>query len=286
MASFDFVKASLDGLRFAWRQRADLVKFAFPVIFVGVFCNLLIIYSGVGEDILRAGLVQIPALFAQGYFFSELVRYALFGEAFVYWGYTRRSRIEGYVEVYRERQLDLWRKKCVQGGMIVYVLFTLVSSAFLGFLRFYNGPEPVPEGQAAARSLELADMPVFILESAIILLGIMGMLWVVRLGFAYIPLAAGYSAKSYLKGIRGLYSSVPLFLCSVIVAFMILAPFLLLLMFFGGLFAEALGPRIVAFVILLEFYKIAVLSVTTIACAYGIRDMLGGLPRQGGGADL
>lgn len=284
MASFDFVKASLDGLRFAWRQRADLIKFSFPVIFVGVFCNLLIIYTGVEGDILRTGLMQIPALFAQGYFLSELVRYALYGEAFVYWGYTRRSKIEGYVEAYRGRQLDLWRKKCVQGGMVVYVLATLVSSATLGFLRFYAGPEPAAEGQPAARSLELADMPVFILESAILLAAMMGMLWLVRVGLVYIPLAAGFSARSYFRGIRGLYSSVPLFLCSVVVAFILLAPFLLCLMFFGGLFAEVPGPRIVAFVTIWEFYKTAVLSATTVACAYGIRDMLGGLPRQGGGA--
>lgn len=283
MASFDFIKASLDGIRFAYAHRTDLFKFAFPILFVGVFCSLLVIHNGLERDILRSGLVQLPVFFAQGYFLSELVRYALFGEAFVYWGYTRRSRVEEYAQTYRERQLDVWRKRRVQGGMIIYVLFTVVSNGLLGGLKFVAEQNAPPETRPPPAALELADMPVFILESAAFLLVMMAVVWLVRVGFIYIAFSGGYGVKDYFRQLRGLYSSVSLFMSSALIALVMLAPLIFLIFVFEGFLRDTPGLRIVFLVILLELYKLIVLIVSTVACSYGIRDMFGGLPREGAG---
>lgn len=270
MASFDFVKATLDGYRFAWVRRADLIKFSIPVVFVSVFCNLMVIYTGAEENALREGLILLPAFFAQGLFVAELVRYTLYDEPFILWGYTRRSHLEEFTELYRERQLDTERKRHVQGGMVIFVLVSIINSV----LRGLSGPLAEGGEDSPASSPALEDFPVFVFQSAIVAVILLVALWFVRVGFLYIGFSAGYGIKAYFKKLKGLSSSVSLFLCAFMIFFLMAVPLALMYGFLGQLLAESPGIKVVSLVVFGEMSKVLAQVVTTIGCSYGVREMM------------
>lgn len=282
MASFDFVKVTVEGYRFAWRSRTDLVKFAFPVVFVGVFCSLMVIYTGNESNVLRRGLIMLPAFFAQGFFFAELARYTLFAEPFVLWGYTRRSRIDAFGQLYHERQADFWRKSRIQGSMVIYVLLNVVNSALEGVSDLVKQAQGEPP-PAFSGPLTLTDLPALFFSSALFALVLVFALWSVRLGFLSVGFSAGYSIKAYFRTLKGLYSSVPFLLTVVLVMLTVFIPAVILENFLVNIFADLPGVRILTLVMLRQTVQVFILTFITIACAYGIRDMMGGLPRQGSG---
>lgn len=268
----------MDGYRFVWKERLEIFKFSFPVLFICVFFNLLAIYTGADDDILRRGLVTLPSTFVLGYFLCELVRYTLFNEPFVVWGYTRRSRIESFSDHYRTRKLDIVRRRSVSGGVVFFVLFWMFNDVFAGLGELIN-----KSGYESKKSatLSLEALPGFILESGMILLIILGLFWFVRVGYIYVSFSAGYDLRSYFRRLQGLYSSVPLFLCSLLVGLLLVIPVAVVNGFISVLMQDAVVYRFVLMQVLEQVVIVTFFIINTAACSFGIREMMGGLPRSG-----
>ncbi|MBK6896014.1 MAG: hypothetical protein IPH06_05425 [Alphaproteobacteria bacterium] len=274
MASFDFIKAAVKGYQFVWLHRVELLKFSFPVVFIGVFCEFVIIQAGMEENILRRGLLDLPAVFAQGYFLAELVRYAIYGEPFVLWGYTRRSKLEEFNALYVSRMQDARRRSIIYASVILFVLQMVVADVLMGLSALGAEKEIKPPPEAMSTADVLSSLP----EAFIAVLILFAAFWSIRLGFLYVSLALGYGIREYLQKLRGLSSSVSLFLCSFFVMLLLVFPAEMLLKLLTIIFADLPAVWVVTTAIVREYIAIILLSVVTVASAYGIKDMVEGPP--------
>lgn len=274
MASFDFIKATIKGYQFVWVHRVELFKFSFPVVFIAVFCEFVIIQAGMEENLLRRGLLDLPAVFAQGYFLVELVRYAIYGEPFVLWGYTRRSKIDQFKELYLQRMQDFRRRALIQAALILYVLQMVVADVLMGLSALGAQKEGQPPVEAMSQADILAGLP----EVIIALLFLIAAFWCVRLGFLYVSLSMGYGIREYLHKLRGFSSSVNLFLCSFFVMLLLVFPAEMLFKLLTLVFADFPAMWVVTTAIVREYIAIILLSVVTVASAYGIKEMVEGPP--------
>ncbi len=266
MAGFDFVDAASKGYHFVWTNRSYIAKFAFPVLFITVFCNLMIFFYGLEDNLLRGSLVAMPASFAQGLFLAELVRYAIFNEPIIYWGYVSRKEFNKYKDMYMERQNDKVRRASIHASIALYILPYALTLLAIGLVEFYNGREAVP---AQAPTPNLATFLVFALSLS-------AMVWLVRVFFLYVAVAMGYSIKNYMKKISGMYSSVCFIMGNLIVIF----PMLMLVSGFNTMVYNLFSGYPVATILLVTIISsaggIIILSIMTVAMAYGIREMLEG----------
>lgn len=274
MASFDFIKAAVKGYQFIWTHRVEWFKFSFPVVFIGVFCELVIIQAGMEENFLRRGLLDLPAVFAQGYFLVELVRYALYGEPFVLWGYTRQSKIEEFKTLYTLRMQDVRRRSLIQAAIALYVLQVVVADVLMGLSALGAKKEIAPSAQAMSQADILSGLPEFILALLILFAAI----WSVRLGFLYISVSLGYGIRDYLHKLRGLSSSVGLMLCSFFVMLILVFPANMLFKILALVFADNRALWVVTTTVLHEYITMILFSVISVACAYGIKEMVEGPP--------
>ncbi|MGB3213239.1 MAG: hypothetical protein WBC26_00570, partial [Alphaproteobacteria bacterium] len=84
--------------------------------------------------------------------------------------------------------------------------------------------------------------------------------------------------REYLHKLKGLSSSVSLFLCSFFVMLLLVFPAEMLLKLLTIIFADLPAVWVVTTAIVLEYIAIILLSVVTVASAYGIKDMVEGPP--------
>ncbi len=274
MASFDFIKAAVKGYQFVWIHRVELFKFSFPVVFIGVFCEFVIIQSGMEENILRRGLLELPAVFAQAYFLAELVRYAVYGEPFVLWGYTRQAKIEEFKTLYALRIQDNRRKSLIQAAIVLYVLQTILLDVFIGLSALGAQKELRPSSEVVSQVDVLSSLPEIFISGVIVFAAF----WSIRLGFLYVSLALGYGIRHYLHQLKGFSSSINLFLCSFFVMLIIVFPAEMLQKILTLMFADLPAVWVVTTAILREYITIVLLSVVTVASAYGIKEMVEGPP--------
>lgn len=269
MASFDFVDAAAKGYEFVWVNRVVISKFAFPVIFVKIFCLLTLIVTEVGDNILRQGLVLLPGTVMEAVFLVGLVRFAHHKEPFLYWGYTRHSRIKEYTQLYNERQHDLRRRQSVHAAVIYYIIINLSMFLLNSFIS-----EPKPSVSNAVLLPPTFGVFVFIMFFLTVFV------WSIRLLIVYIPVAMDYTISEYLRKIEGVQSSIFLFLCLMIT----LVPLLLVL--FSGLgvalviFADFDAFKIIFVCSLLVIGALIISSITTLGFSYGIKQMMENQSRE------
>ncbi len=270
MASFDFFKAVTRSYKFVGKNFEYLAVQAFPVIFVVLFCNLLILYMGVEGNVLRAGLMLLPAYFVQGYFYSQLVRFKMYGEPILFWGYVRKKNIPEYQKNYLDREADPKRKADIMAGTILYLL------PFL-FLHALNGIRANAIADRMATEQEIAEAapdPTFVTFIVVMLL-IMAIIWTFKLFFIYVAAARGISIRDYFKSMAGMNSSSCMLFVIVLGAFPILLGtfFIMALMMATGL-STSVGFLIAQ--VLLSAATVFAWGVVTIAIAFGIEEVFDG----------
>ncbi|MCB1680943.1 MAG: hypothetical protein H6858_08755 [Rhodospirillales bacterium] len=273
MASFDFLKAAIKGYQFAWFHGAELFKFSFPVVFIGVFCELVVIQSGMEENILRRGLLELPATFAQGYFLCELVRYVIYNEPFVLWGYARSSKIGEFQTLYTQRMADRPRKALIQGAVIFYVFQILVATMLWGLSRM---AAEIPVDAGSVESVNGPDLLTGLVNLSVVVLILLAAFWSIRLSFLYISFAMGYGVRRYLRKLAGFSSSASLFLCSIFVFLFMLFPAEMVLKILTMALADFPAVWVVLATIVQQYVTVIFHTVMTISAAFGIKEMVEG----------
>ena len=190
MASYDFIDATNRGYGFVWKNRMLILKLAaFPFV-VKFVCLLAISAFGLDNNFLRAGLLQLPAMFIEGWLIANILRLAFFNDI--------GANLTGDPE--RDQKALYNKTRDLMAGTIVYVLLQLTGFAMIGAIGV--DPEMMAQQQQSAPERE-PSMQMFIVA----MLVLTALLWMLRVYFLYIPVMLGYSMKEYFRKMAGLGSS-------------------------------------------------------------------------------
>lgn len=223
----------------------------------GSFAAVLLL--GLESNILRQGLLLLPAYFIEALWVVVVIRMAMFGERF-----DRVAAGQG--------QIDENVKRAVMGAALVYVLTKLITYFLSGTMMMAREIEkspmmPEPNG---APFLTLIMIMVF-------------MVWAFRFLWLYVPVATGMTVRRFLEIIRPFMSSIYLIalwiLCSIPVSAVLLGVARLLMAAFPGVDGQGSMVYTVLLAPLRAAAELGIAGVTGVAMAHALRTMAGG---QGG----
>ncbi|MCK6417637.1 MAG: hypothetical protein L6Q57_01695 [Alphaproteobacteria bacterium] len=252
MASFDFIDSAASGYRFAWDNRGLVLRLAALPVLTKTASLALVFALGWQDNILRQGLIFIPATFMEGWMIAVCVRMAMFG--------------------IQESLLGLQRP--LLGATLVYVLVQMMLSLAAGLAM---GPleQLAPHAPEAGDS---ASMMEFLASLAILATTV----WLFRLFWLHIPVVMDISMQQFLQHIRSYFSSlqmmgiwvvtlVPPGMVLIIVVQLLNAPF-------GGSSANTPLALIGLNFFLQSLFAVLIAVIGNVAMAYGIRSALQGAP--------
>ncbi len=216
-----------------------------PVFLLKILSFMIVTALSLENNILRQGLLLLPSHFLEGVVLAGLIPVAV--------GQTFSGKV-------RDR---------VYPSAGVYVLLKLVLSFVMGMV-FLGQTLDIPQETQAP-----AGGAVWILVAGLIVCT----LWAFRLLWLYVPVALGYSMRSYLKGFRGWrasYDMMGLWVLSFIplVLVMIVCSEILALLVPG---AHDEPPSVIFSQILAVFQAMAdslITLVSSLGMAYGIHSVL------------
>jgi hypothetical protein len=178
MASFDIMHATKQGYFHFWAGRHVLVRLAMIPLFLKIISYFTVLSLGLEGNVLRQGLILLPATLLEGYMVCVFLRLAVFSHEPIEKPYG--SAAEVYYKI---------RARDIQAGAVIYTLLKLISTFVVGIIMGMDPPSEEFQTSFLAFLLILALM-VF-------------MIWAVRIAWIYIPVVLGYSVKEYLYRVRG-----------------------------------------------------------------------------------
>ncbi|MFN3700488.1 MAG: hypothetical protein ACK4VI_03085 [Alphaproteobacteria bacterium] len=178
MASFDIMHATRQGYFHFWAGRHVLVRLAMIPLFLKIISYFVVLSLGLEGNILRQGLILLPATLLEGYMVCLFLRLATFSHEPMEKPYG--SAAEVYYKI---------RARDIQAGAVIYTLLKLFSTFVVGIIMGMG--EPSEEFQTSFLAF-------------LLIIGLLvGMIWAVRIAWIYIPVVLGYSVKEYLHRVRG-----------------------------------------------------------------------------------
>ena len=302
MASFDFIDVSVRAYEFFFSKAHYLMKVAIPVMFIKLICYLGIFVLGYEEMFWRQGLVLLPSFLIEGLFIAGLIRYIVYNEPIFIWG---RLVEPGERAPDTENGLpaqyigSLGRTKCLQAGIAVYTLTQIVYWGIYSALTdFTNRPEvqamvedarqaKEEEREAALNTgVENTELPSelspdmlngsgpnmaeMFVDAVLMFAIVVSMIWVFRLFWLYIPAAMGVSMRYFLHTIRGLSSSILLFVTWFSCRFPTIIVMNLVAKIFLLMFPDGSAGFILLEAVLRSVADVVIVTVTTIGLTFGI----------------
>lgn len=259
MAKFDVMEAAISGYRYLWQERKIVLPLAVVPFFVKMGSFAAVLLLGLEANILRQGLLLLPAYFMEALWVAVIIRMAMFGER-----YDRGAAAQG--------RIDENVKRAVMGAALIYVLTKLVTYFLSGIMMMSREIEkspmmPEPNG---APFLTLIMIVLF-------------MVWAFRFLWLYVPVATGVPVRRFLEIIRPFVSSVYLIalwmLCSIPISAALLGAARLLMAAFPGVDGQGSMVYTVLLAPLRAAAELGIAGVTGVAMAHALRVMVGG---QGG----
>ena len=200
MAGFDFMVAAHHGYRTVWDNRSVVMRLAALPLFIKLGCVAAILFMGYENEVLKHGLMMLPAYFAEGFMLAYIIRVLYSGDHLG--GDVRQAR----------RYFD-----DVLAAMIVFVLIKLLLAMLLGL-----ATSSFPEQISSEDDLQLSGNAV-----ASILGFFAFLIWAFRFLWLYIPLAMGIRLRDFVKRIESFSITFPMlgcwFVCFMPLAFAALA---------------------------------------------------------------
>ncbi len=255
MAKFDVMEAAASGYRYMWQERKIILPLAAVPFFVKTGSFAAVLLLGVETNILRQGLLLLPAYFMEALWVVVVIRMAMFGER-----YDRVAAAQG--------QIDEHVKRAVMGAALIYVLTKLVSYLLSGIMMMSREIEkspmmPEPNG---APFLTLIMIMVF-------------MVWAFRFLWLYVPVATGMTVRRFLEIIRPFMTSIYLIalwvLCSIPVSMALLGIARLLLTAFPGVEGQGSMVYTVLLAPIRAAAELGIAGVCGVAMAHALRTMAG-----------
>lgn len=174
---FDLISALRESYQFIWRARVALFHAASLPFLVKFGLFVIVVLLGLEDDFLRQGLVFVPSYFLEGWLVAFALRRAVYGEG-----------------------LKSLPARDVLASAQIYTLVKLLSALLVGVL--------FSMGQSDGEAIEFA----FAEESPPLRLLLAGgalvfLFWSFRFMWLNVPVALGFSMKSFLVHIRGFTGS-------------------------------------------------------------------------------
>lgn len=226
MAAYDVTDSAIKGYALVWQERRYLFKLAIFPLLIKFTCAMTVIINGLEFDFAKQALLMLPSYIADGWVMSHLVRLIYLDQR---WPFRPSGHAQNDMAALRDRAGG------IMGGTICFTLIEFLKTGYVGI--FFNimvppGTTPGPMPPAVPPT----DSPTS-LVAAVLALGLMILtIWAVRYLWLYIPVAAGFSGRDYLKRVGGLVGSIrllgawmicaiPLLFSFILVISMLLAPF-------------------------------------------------------------
>jgi hypothetical protein len=260
---FDVFELTRLGYLLVWNERRYLLRLFLPVFFIGFVGEITLQSLGWETQFLRRALLMLPSYLAQGWMFSHLVRLVFHDQRYPF-------QFSGD----REKDIPILMEKarCVGGGALVYALLHYLLNGAMAFL---PPPGTVPQAPESEGFLPIA---AFIIS--VILLGFL--VWLFRMVWLYVPVAAGRSMRSYLLALEqrkvASWRLIAVWMISTLPA---LFAVLLIEDLLTSLFApdaktpDDFGKGLTFFYIALEHASVVISGmIATVAMAFGVREIL------------
>jgi hypothetical protein len=183
---FDFMAAANHGYVAVWENRHVILRLAALPLFITLGCVAAILFMGYQSDVLKHGLMMLPAYFAEGFLVAYIIRVLYSGD-----------HLGGDVKQARRYFDD------VIAAMIVFVLIKLALAVLLGLTM-----STLPENVTDAETVEISGNAVLSLFGFFAFL-----VWGFRFLWLYVPLAMGIPLKSFIKKIESFSITFPMLGC-------------------------------------------------------------------------
>lgn len=206
---FDIMDSAGYGFYRVWAERAYLAKLMLIPFLIKLACTVTILVMGFEGNILRQGLIMLPADIALGWGLAQFLRTLLIGER---WPIHLPPDMN-------ETVLDilLLRARGIIASTLSYSLIALSAYVlrFILFGQMFGGdvmalPDDVNPDVPPQLNISPALLPVMIIAA-------IGLFWGFRLMWIYIPLSVLMPVRHYLRALGGMMASVKmiaLFFCT------------------------------------------------------------------------
>lgn len=200
--NFDLIDASGYGYHRVWMERQYLLRLAFIPLIMKFACAVLAYSLGYTDDLLRRGLIILPAVFAQGWVMAQFLRTLLMEER---WPTQLPERGDDAALA-----RVLLRARGIISSTLVFVLINLASTVLAwGAFELDRAAQGVIDQQGeAAMDTENAGASSLLFIPAVA--AIFASIWSIRLLWVYIPYAVLMPIGVYLKRLGGFMASIRL----------------------------------------------------------------------------
>lgn len=265
MAKYDVADCAVKAYGFVWGERHYLFKLAVFPLFIKLVCVVTVISMGYQFDFIRQALLMLPSYFADGWVMSHLVRLIYLDQR---WPFRPSGN--------QERDLASLRDRAggIMAGTVFFALIEFIKTGFTGVMYVMApppgvGPAPVTDVAAQAH----IHPAMGFLALALVFFSV----WSVRYLWLYIPAAAGFSGRDYLKRVGGLMGSIRLLGVWMMSAIPLLFGFFIVMSFLLSPFRDQAGNAepFIEFIqsILRTVIEMIIMLVTTSGAAFAIKAM-------------
>ena len=276
MASFDVTDSAMKGYGLIWQERRYLMRLAAFPILIKFVCSMIVMMNGYDFDFIKQALVMLPSYFADGWVMSHLVRLIYLGQR---WPFRPTGVPEKDMAMLRDRAGG------IMAGTVFFVVIEFLKTGLTGLLFMTAPPGAIPGQKVPAPAGDgggIADVAAQAQASPYTAVAgvamIIATIWLVRYLWLYIPAAAGFSGRAYLKKVGGLMGSIRLLgvwlICSVPVlfGFVILANILLVpLLGYGPQGLSPLGEFV------MNALRVVIVMITTMVTTAGMAMVIRGM---------
>ncbi len=256
MAKFDFVDAAVAGYAFSWKNRREIIWLAALPLLVKLGSYAAIVLLGLENNLLRQGLVLLPAHLVEGFLVIQVIRMAMFGERPV-GGFSPPSRP------------DEARRRAIMGGTVVYLLTKLVSSLLAGWAMIAENVEDSP-------TMPEPNGSVFVTAVMILVF----LIWAYRFFWLYVPVAMDIPVGEFLLRIKPFMSSVYMLGLSILCFVPIATMLIVLAKILAILFAVKEGSQSLPYIVFLAgaqaAAELAIVVISSVGMAYAFKSLLKG----------
>ena len=267
MASFDVTDSAMKGYTLVWNERVYLFRLAIFPLFIKLVCSITVIVNGFEFDFIKHALLMLPSYFADGWVMSHLVRLIYLDQR---WPFRPTGNPQNDMAVLRDRAGG------IMAGTVCFALIEFLKTGLMGAFIMGATPPGVTPGQLPATVAATPAVPSspYTAIAGVLMIGVT--IWVVRYMWLYIPAAAGFSGREFLRRVGGLMGSIRLLGVWMICTVPILFGFILVASALMGPFQSAQGVPPVAEFILNGFRVVIIMLttlITTAGMSYVIRNM-------------
>lgn len=281
MAAFDVTDSAMKGYSLVWQERRYLMRLAAFPILIKFVCSMTVMMNGYDFDFIKQALLMLPSYFADGWVMSHLVRLIYLDQR---WPFRPMGVPEKDIAMLRDRAGG------IMAGTVFFAVIEFLKTGLTGLLVMTAPPGSLPgQGAPAGPVQPGADHGGSMAEvaaqaQASPYMAVMGIamivvtIWMVRYLWLYIPAAAGFSGRAYLKRVGGLMGSIRLLgvwlICSVPVlfGFVILANILLVpLLGYGPQGLSPLGEFV------MNALRVVIVMATTMITTAGMALVIRGM---------